>query len=157
MNRVTLTFSGWLHGFVSPRVLFTVRCHNQKTSVAIVLTGCRVTIFFHICKSSNMHACYFSMYKPQCHSPMVWLPNLLVGNHTNTVFTHQLKKPTLHALKYTHNRWTEPPTTRVTVLHITDHLVSSTITTVKTLWAWHPWSAETCSRKFCTSIMNIFH
>ena len=84
-NGIKLTFSGWLHSYVSLRALITARCHDQTTSVATVWTDCHVKKTVHICKPSNMHACYFSMYKPQCHSPMMWLPNLQVGNHTNTV------------------------------------------------------------------------
>jgi len=34
----------------------------------------------------------------------------------------------------------------VTVLHTTDHFESSSLTTAKAPWWWHPWSAETCRR-----------
>jgi len=36
----------------------------------------------------------------------------------------------------------------VTVVHKTDHCESTTLTTVRTPWWWHPWSAETCTRIF---------
>jgi len=45
----------------------------------------------------------------------------------------------------------------VTVVHTTVHFESTTLTTVKTPWWWHPSSAKTCRRRFCASLVYIFH
>jgi len=44
----------------------------------------------------------------------------------------------------------------MTVLHTTDHLVSTTLSSVKTRWCWHPQNTGKCSRRFCASAVYIF-
>jgi len=43
----------------------------------------------------------------------------------------------------------------VNVLHTTDRFESTTLTTVKAPWWWHPWSTETCRRRFCASVVYM--
>jgi len=45
----------------------------------------------------------------------------------------------------------------VTVVHTTDHFESTILTTVKTPWWWHPWSAERGRGRSCASLVYIFH
>jgi len=44
----------------------------------------------------------------------------------------------------------------VTVGHTTDHFENTALTTMKTPWWWHLWSAETCSRRFCASVVCLY-
>ena len=50
--------------------------------------------------------------------------------------------------------------TKSTLVHTTNQFESTTLTTVKTPWWWHPWNAETCRRRFmrlfqCTGESNF--
>jgi len=42
-------------------------------------------------------------------------------------------------------------------MQTTNHFESTTLTKVKTPWWWQLWIVETCRRRFCMSVMYIFH
>jgi len=44
----------------------------------------------------------------------------------------------------------------VSVVSTRDHFESISLKTGKIPWWWHPWSAETCRRRYCSSVCVCF-